>query len=91
MTTREAYEQVVKELCAATKRKDHDTLAWLAHTIGILWERTKQEAVAKDMGAFHPHQVIMLANSNHRTHQAIQQMKDNMDTYASLFMTELPN
>ena len=67
MTTQEAYEQAVKELCAAARRKDHESLGWLSHTIGILWERMKQEAVAKSMAAFNPHQVITLVNSDHFT------------------------
>jgi hypothetical protein len=95
MTTRKAYEQAVEELCIAARRKDHKALDWLAHTIGILWERVKQEAQAEHMDAFSPHQVVTLVNSHHRTHQAIRQMRNDPNTYASLFKNNvvggLPN
>ncbi len=85
MTTKEAYEQAVKELCAAAHRRDHESLDWLAHTIGILWERMKQEVVATSMDAFNPHQVITLVNAHHYTWRTIKHMKDNPAIYGSVF------
>jgi len=85
MTTQEAYEHAVKELCAAAHRKDHEALGWLSHTIGILWERMKQEGVAKSMDAFDPHQVITLVNAHHHTWRTIKQMKNDPAIYGSVF------
>jgi hypothetical protein len=89
MTTQEAYEQAVKKLCTAARRKDHESLGWLAHAIVILWERAKQEALAKSMDAFSPHQVITLANSHHPTCAAIKRMRDDAETYGSMFKSNV--
>lgn len=89
MTTQEAYEQAVKELWAVAHRKDTEMLPWLSHTIAILWERAKQEAVAIGMDAYAPHQVINLVNSDHFTRQAIQQMRDDTLHYGSLFKSNV--
>ena len=89
MTTQEAYEKAVKELCAASRRRDHEALDWLAHTIGILWERAKQEALAKSMDAFSPPQVITCVNSHYPTWEAIKRMRNDPDTYGSLFKSNV--
>ncbi len=89
MDTREAYEQAVKELCTAAKRKDFEMASWLACTIEILWERVKQEAIAASMDAFSPQQVITLVNSHLRTQETIQRMKDDPVTYGSLYKSRV--
>lgn len=87
MNTQEAYEQAVKELCSAVNRKDFETVSWIAHTIEILGERIKQEAIAVSMDAFHPHQTIKLVNSDRFTRQVIQQMKDDPTHYGYLYQS----
>jgi hypothetical protein len=89
MTTQEAYDQAVKELCAASHRKDFATVQWIACAIEIMWDRLKQEATANEMGAFYGHQVVKFVNMSHHTRRAIQDMKDRPEDFGGLFKSEI--
>jgi hypothetical protein len=77
MNTREAYDAAVRELVLAAKQNHTEALQWLAIAVQSLWERVRQEAVAKELLAFSPSEVVSLANDPYWTRKSLQEIRDN--------------